>query len=399
MNREQLERELAACLAVVRAGKDEGTDAAEEEEVVASIRQRLDSGDSLIAGDPNGIYTYEDPVLALAAEYARLSEEGILATAGNGDELRNSRLDLWLRVAFRAVKRHLDRADAVLMSRVPRLPIEMECETLRLAIVGDAGYAGHAQSNVLRMIRARQANSKFDRLIHLGDTYFGGSIGEITKNLLAPLRSLPIEALTLCGNHDLYYGPEGFEAAMAILRQPGRYFSIETPCWVIACLDTALGSARLMRNDGALDPTQLEWLTSLLIEKKDARPVLLLSHHFIVSDWEDPAETLRLQLKDLVRDRIFAWYWGHEHRTATYEAKDHGFFGACVGHGAFLESLSASRRSTASWLATGRCNCYRSDGPDFHPHGYLELELRKNELIEIHHLEDGSRHTRCLKLS
>lgn len=395
MNAQRFEGELKALLSVAAA--DGSTEA---DDFLRDLKQRLANGTRLISGDPDGVYTYEDPVLALAAMYAKLYEDGVVASAGDGREIRNSRLDRWLRVAFHAVTSHLARAEGVLMSRVPSAAVTIDTDTLRLAVVGDAGYAGHAQTNVLTMIRARHAASPFVRLVHLGDTYFGGSIQEITRNLLVPLRSVPVDAYSLCGNHDLYYGPEGYDAALKLLAQPGRYFAIETPHYIVACLDTALGSARVMRNDGALDPSQLEWLQALLIANDAAptkRGVVLMSHHFIVSDWDEPAATLRNQLHDLVRGRVLAWYWGHEHRAATYEADEHGFAGACVGHGAFLEEISPPARNTSTWRAEGRCNCYREDGPAFHPHGFLELELRADRVVEVHHLEGGRQYCRELR--
>jgi hypothetical protein len=397
MNARRFEGELSALLAVVAA--DAST---ESDDFLQDLKERLANGAPVISGDPDGVYTYDDPVLALAAMYAKLWEDGQLASAGDGHELRNSRLDRWLRVAFHAVTSHLARAEGVLMSRVPSAPVTINADTLRLAVIGDAGYAGQAQTNVLRMIRARHAASRFDRLVHLGDTYFGGSIQEITRNLLVPLRSVPVAAYSLCGNHDLYYGPEGYEAALTLLDQPGRYFAIESPHYIVACLDTALASARVMRNDGALDPAQLAWLEALLLANEAApkkRSVVLMSHHFMVSDWEQAAETLRRQLQQLVRGRVLAWYWGHEHRAATYEAEQHGFAGACVGHGAFLAQNSSAARTTSSWHAEGRCNCYRNDGPAFHPHGFLELELRPDRIVETHHLEEGRQHSRELKRS
>ncbi|MGH2362047.1 MAG: hypothetical protein ACRDGM_16095, partial [bacterium] len=163
-------------------------------------------------------------------------------------------------------------------------------------------------------------------------------------------------------------------------------------------LDTSLGAERFLRNDGALDPGQLTWLEDLLLNAGGRRSILM-SHHFIVSDWDSPAASLLQQVGELVKNRIVAWYWGHEHKMATYGHDPHGFHGACVGNGAYLEKWVGLQRSVSStWYADSRCQCYLPKSAAYWAHGFLELELRDDRVEEVYHLEGGDTHTRTLSV-
>jgi hypothetical protein len=223
-------------------------------------------------------------------------------------------------------------------------------------------------------------------------------------NFVSPFgvfRNTGARLLTLCGNHDLYYHPEGFAAVVHDLGQPGRFFAVEAPRWRLACLDTSLAAEDFRRNAGKLDDKQLDWLKDLL-ELQDGKNLLLLSHHSILSAWEqNPSPDLAEQLRERVPGKVFAWYWGHEHICATYDRAHNGFDGACVGNGVFLEKWTAARiirpgYAAPSWYDDGRCTCYRPDGPHFWRHGYLELELQPDHLVETYHLEGGATHRRRL---
>ena len=129
------------------------------------------------------------------------------------------------------------------------------------------------------------------------------------------------------------------------------------------------------------------------------RGIVLFSHHFIKSAWEKPVSSLSLQLKDRTAGRVFAWYWGHEHRCATYDPGTDGFHGACVGNGAFLEKwgLPRSEKVVPSWYPIERCQCLGSEPSDWWPHGFLELELAPSGITETFHLEVGEPHMRRLR--
>jgi hypothetical protein len=71
-----------------------------------------------------------------------------------------------------------------LAGRTPTRPVGLPGDTVRLAVVGDAGYAGLAQDRVLTRMWQRHLQAPFHMVIHLGDTYFAGSAGEFNIHFL-----------------------------------------------------------------------------------------------------------------------------------------------------------------------------------------------------------------------
>jgi hypothetical protein len=360
---------------------------------------RLKTNKNMVSGDPNGIFTYEDPVLATAAE-AYLSQFRLLPFLGRGSNLSHWNWIEWAGVGITAlVNRLVQDADMIELSgMVPIDAITVKQEPLRLAVVGDAGFNGFPQENVCRMIKDVHRNRPFNFLIHLGDIYFAGSADEMLKHFLDPFKQVGPEVLALCGNHDLYGGAGPFKSMIRTLKQPGRYFEIKTKHWRIVCLDTSLASFSLLRGDGRLDIRQLDWLSSLLMSD-DKRCTVLMSHHFIRSAWGKHSPELHQQLSHLVNGKIAAWYWGHEHACATYERGSFGFYGACVGNGAFVESWKKpdAEMEKPSWYAQGSCRCFGETAEKHWQHGFLELELFADQtLIERFHLEDGGTYERRL---
>jgi hypothetical protein len=351
--------------------------------------------------EPDVAFTYEDPIPAVALYWYRHARrvEDLIGSAAYGETAHDGRYEMILAGISDWLQRGSKTFDK-LKDRVPRAPLSEAGPTLRIAVLGDAGCAGRAQAAVLNLIEACHRQKKFDYLIHLGDTYFGGSKAEVHSNLIVPLCRLRnrtgMRLLTLCGNHDLYYGPDGYADTLDVFGQEARYFELQTPHWRIACLDTSLAAERKFRNDGELDPGQLTWLKGLLA-LADTRPLLLMSHHYIVSAWGGVSPTLDSQIGGLIRDKVFAWYWGHEHSCAAYRRTPYGAPGACVGNGCYRERHSAPPAGAPfqpEWYAAGRCKCFGTS-KDW-PHGFLELELDPEGIREAYHLEDGLPFSRVL---
>ena len=363
---------------------------------------RLNADPGLLAGDPDAEYTYEDPVLAVASDcYRGVIPIGI---ASDGSELRHGLDVRWVIVAIHALKR---RDFIELSGRTPQRTVALDGKSVRIAVVGDAGYRGNPQDRVLSLIRERHRKKPFDLVIHLGDTYFAASSGAMLEQFLAPFQGAfgepAPQIYTLCGNHDLYYGQAPFLSALDVLRQPGRYFCIETPGFRIACLDTSLASTTTFRNEGGLDDGQLKWLESL-VDQQPRKRLILMSHHYIVSGWtpvkQDPLDRLAHQLRDLCKREVFAWYWGHEHNCAYYGRGSHGFYGACVGNGAFNEIRNPFHKDgiRPDWFAKNPCSCFGEEKANYWPHGFLELELSPDKISETYHLEDNKKKARVLPL-
>ncbi|HEY1380041.1 MAG TPA: metallophosphoesterase [Gemmataceae bacterium] len=408
VSRDEFERALAelAALDPAEASRRAGDPPPSEDDLAAhaELQQayaRLKAGEAAGGGDPAGDFTYEDQVLATAVIACRVGAEQIGTAGRPGEDLRNASVWKWLKTGAKIARANRDLPWQVLGPLVPTKPVRLDKPAVRLAVVGDGGYLGKAQARVVDMICARHAQAPFDAVIHLGDVYFAGSTAEMYKNFVSPfgrVRNAGARLLAVCGNHDLFCHPEGFATVVRDLGQPGRFFAVESQNWRIACLDTALAAAGFLRNAGQLDDKQLEWLTDL-VRLDDGKRLVLMSHHYILSAWErNPSPVLADQVRDLVRGAITAWYWGHEHVCATYDRAAYGFDGACVGNGAYLEEWEAPRagRATPSWHDDGRCTCFGPAGPHYWRHGYLELDLRPDDLVETYHLEGGATHTRRL---
>jgi hypothetical protein len=372
-----------------------------EEAVLKELRRakdELEKNPSLFCGDPDGLFTYDDPVLAITAYLyqSHLLMSSVLGKAGEkGENLRNDSYWKWAKTAIRTWISRDDKSYQTLMGMTPQEVIKVDKEVVRIAVVGDAGFSGQAQSNVLYSMRDRHRAAPFDLLIHLGDIYFAGNSDEFLQHFLAPFSNVGPRVLTLVGNHDIYLGADAFLHTLSVLRQPGRYFCVETPYWRVACLDTALPAETLRRNWGRLDEGQLIWLDRQL-DAGDGKETILMSHHYIISGWEKPSDELSRQLSPRL-GKVFAWYWGHEHNCATYNKKTAGVYGACVGNGAYLDVLKAPiRNPSPDWYAKGYCSCYPGKS-NFWQHGYLELELQSKKAIETYHLESGKPHKRILK--
>src|SRR5262249_41446364 len=81
---------------------------------------------------------------------------------------------------------------------------------------------------------------------------------------------------------------------------------------------------------------QAEWLEGL-VAGAGGRKVILFTHHqpFSLAEKQGPKLVEKLGAL-LERRRIFAWYWGHEHRcvlSAPHPAW--GLRGRCIGHGGY----------------------------------------------------------------
>jgi hypothetical protein len=152
-----------------------------------------------------------------------------------------------------------------------------------------------------------------------------------------------------------------------------------------------------------LDGEQLPWLENIMSRQND-RKVVLFSHHQLFSALSGQGEHLAVKLQQyLSRQRIFAWYWGHEHLLALYEPHPSwGLTARCVGHGGFpyfrpgfgatartdlpygmaFRTLPSSAEAPQARALDGP-NEYLGDHRDrYGPNGFMRLHLEGPELQE-----------------
>jgi hypothetical protein len=134
---------------------------------------------------------------------------------------------------------------------------------------------------------------------------------------------------------DAYFG-----RTLPAFGQVGSYFAYQNTHWTLVGLDVAY-------IDHAIDDEQVRWVIEVIRGAGDRR-IILFSHHQLYSNIESVQGTKLFshpEFGKLLRSkRIFAWYWGHEHRCTIYEAPDaeFGILGRCVGHGGMPQSRAAT---------------------------------------------------------
>jgi hypothetical protein len=204
----------------------------------------------------------------------------------------------------------------------------------------------------------------------------------------------------------MYSGGEPyFTKTLPAFGQEASYFAFQNDNWLLVGLDVAY-------RDHAIDDEQVEWLARLLARAGDRR-VVLFSHHQLFSHFESQGEKLwtHPRFGEILRSkRIFAWYWGHEHRCSIFEAADatFGLFARCIGHSGMPQSRDRTRslpRATeerfarAEWrrsppqtvggnplpsvvVLDGRNDLIKDEEEKFSPHGYAVLTFDRTTLIE-----------------
>ncbi len=202
----------------------------------------------------------------------------------------------------------------------------------------------------------------------------------------------------------MYSGGEGFfDLTVPFTKQRSSYFALESDRWLLVGLDSAYQDHQLAGN-------QVDWLTALIVASPKKK-VILLSHHQPYSLLDKQGPNLIAQLTPLLASKkIFAWYWGHEHRCVLYDRRDDwGLWGRCIGHGGFpyfRDQFGSAPSKTApnglSWrqvpanaMSPGAMVL---DGPnvnipehakEYGPHGFLTITLRADHIEEIVHDADG----------
>jgi len=272
---------------------------------------------------------------------------------------------------------------------------------LRLAMVADWGTGLYGAPVCARSIETDPR--PLDLLVHLGDIYYSGTAHEVSTRFLNVWPKRAGALSRACNaNHEMYTGGEGyFRVLLPAFRQPASYFALQTDHWVLVGLDSAYA-------DHDLAGDQVAWLERV-VQKAGPRKVVLFSHHQPFSLFDSQGPKLVEKLGRLLGQRkIFAWYWGHEHRCVLYDAHPAwGLHGRCIGHGGypyFRDRLSALpvaegkvwRRVEPKNLIPGAIvldapNRYVAGEEErYGANGYLTLEFDANRLNEVVHEPDGT---------
>lgn len=278
-------------------------------------------------------------------------------------------------------------------------------EKARVGIAGDWGTGLYGAPAIAQALR--DDADDFAMLMHLGDVYYSGTKNEVRDRFLGlwPRRTGAVQR-AINANHEMYSGGHAyFDDILPAFNQDASYFAHQNAHWTLVGLDVA-------HDDHAIDPAQVAWLEGILAQAGE-RKVILFSHHQLFSCYESQGDKLWGNLafgKVLTSKRIFAWYWGHEHRCAIYQGPEarSGLLGRCIGHGGMPESRKMTRnlpkapgQDKADWRLAPARLCAKGtvvappslvlEGPNplivgeedkFTPNGYAVLTFDGPHLVE-----------------
>jgi hypothetical protein len=308
----------------------------------------------------------------------------------------NDLLNWIIRSGFVSLFKSLRKFDWVAPPQQPDKLLTRDPKHLHVAVFGDWGTNLYAAPKVGATLK----NTAIDLMLHLGDVYYSGEADEVKKRMTDcwPVRDGALNR-SLNGNHEMYSGGKAYLRAIQGFGQPSSCFYLENDSWVLVGLDTAYADHAVgWWSDGKLHDDEIAWLNGI-VNAADGRKVVLFSHHQPYSILDRQGETLVAQIKPLLEGRkIFAWYWGHEHRCAIYDRHpDWALYGRCVGHSGFPEFRNGlpGTATQPAWVRLAKDgvpggeildgpNPFIDDDPSkYVPNGYARLEFDNEHLTEF----------------
>lgn len=272
-------------------------------------------------------------------------------------------------------------------------------DNARIAVFADWGTGLYGAPAITHCI---EKLDRCDVVLHLGDTYYSGEGDEIRDRLVGSWPKRPAGTINraLNGNHEMYSGGKGyFEALSGFFQQPASCFALQNSKWLLVCLDTAY-------QDFNLDEKQVAWVKSM-VNAAGTRKLILFSHHQPFSQLDAQGPNLQVALADLLnKQRIHAWFWGHEHRLVLYDAHHAwGFKGRCIGNAGFpafrddlpdahgnlyqFLNLAAQPQAPKAQLFDGPNFWIPQDTEAFGPHGYVVLDFDDDTVWETYRVPNN----------
>ncbi len=393
------------------AGDASGGDPAERARLVAEWHQALadlesaDQGSTVLSTPQNDLAARLQSMLA-----ARASAEGkvqtvvprarVVTDAGESEaaetvqvKFDNSDLIGWLGTGLHIIFKR--EPHPFLPPPAAPEPIP---DTAKIAMFSDWGTGLYGAPIIADTIRKLP---QCDVVLHLGDTYYSGDDHEIADRLTGGWPSRPgALSRALNGNHEMYSGGHGyFQALQSFFGQSSSCVALQNTNWLILGLDTAY-------KDFDIDDVQLAWIGQM-IDQAGTRKIVICSHHQPFSALDSQGPKLQAALSPwLERQRIEAWFWGHEHRLVVYEPHlTWGVKGRCIGHGGFPSARDTAlgaggplykwihmrtRPHAPEALLLDGPNFWVTASPDqFSPHGYVFLEFDGKDAWETYRTPDN----------
>jgi hypothetical protein len=390
------------------AASDDGMPDAEKAAILAGLGNTIDklrraekTAGARVLSTPNDGRAARLQSLIASGEAAKLLLRP-LATGGYEALFDTDDWSGWATVAW-AKLTHFKKHPQPVPGTVNPAPF---AERARVALLGDWGTGMYGAPHIADAVKTD--SDGFELLLHLGDVYYSGTLDEINGRFLAlwPARS-GATSRALNSNHEMFSGGKAyFTRTLPQFDQTSSYFAFQNAHWTLVGLDVAY-------LDHDIDDEQAWWVSEV-VRNAGARKVVFFSHHQLYSNIEkEQGERLwsHATFGALLRSRrVFAWYWGHEHRCTIFEEPDRefGIYGRCIGHGGMpqardltkdLPRATDARYAAADWrvcaekpmdrnvlsravVLEGSNPFITGEEERFAPHGFCVLEFDGPHLRE-----------------
>ncbi len=346
-------------------------------------------------GDPEILHVVDDETASLLQSFTDEDLSSVQARPYtlDGREVAYDSHDLsgWIK-SFSTWRRGKGRHEWI---DTPGPPVRIPNQA-RIAVLGDWGTGRYGAVTCAQTIM--RAPLAYDVLVHLGDVYYSGTRDEVKRNFLDLWPFVPGATHRACNsNHEMYAGGFGyFELTLPRFGQQASFFCLENDYFRIIGLDTGY-------QEGDLAGSQASWVQNLVAGAGN-RKVVLLTHHQPFSLKEKQYTKLVKKLRSLLEQRrIFAWYWGHEHRCVVHDRHETwGLYGRCIGHSGYpyFRDRFSEQPAKVNHVDDSCWYRVRKDGvPDglmldgsnadipekadkYGPNGFAHLELTPGGIIE-----------------
>jgi hypothetical protein len=275
-------------------------------------------------------------------------------------------------------------------------------DDVNIAIAGDWGTGYWRENDTpAKKVAVQMLGSQPDYTIHIGDTYYSGTKGEMKDNLVKIWPKGKSGTFAIPGNHEMYCGNHNYYAILpelCPLQKGASYFALQNKNWLIIALDSAYYATGDFYNVGSIgskEGEQAVWLKDVL-GRTDNRKIIIITHHQPVDLSGKVVTNLFEEVNSILIENHFDspafWYFGHEHNAVVYsDLSAMSFPSRCIGHGAIPYGIASDLNEVIGdaviWTESESAN--DPQYPERILNGYLSLLLNDTTITETLFSENG----------